>query len=190
MIHAACSNSNHLQTRQKPDADKGWRNQCRLSTAILPIHSAFQSEHLGPREKEASANSGSFLSPGTARWNHVGWSHVQETKLGLRSSDVWAPSLGSPQFQTHLDEQQLSPALWLGMLCGFHSERLELEHLAHPLTNLQVMLGRVLGEEGWSGVGLVPVLYYSCSHQLNGSGLAVSCHTRSGPFPAACRLHG
>lgn len=51
MIHAACSNSNHLQPRQKPDADKGWRNQCRLGTAILLIPSAFPSEHLCPQER-------------------------------------------------------------------------------------------------------------------------------------------
>lgn len=51
MIHAACSNSNHLRTRQKPDADKGWRNQCRLTAAPLPIPSAFQSGHLGYQER-------------------------------------------------------------------------------------------------------------------------------------------
>lgn len=51
MIHAACSNSNHLQARQKPDADKGWRNQCRLTAALLPIPSAFQSGHLGYQER-------------------------------------------------------------------------------------------------------------------------------------------
>lgn len=51
MIHAACSNSNHLQARQKPDTDKGWRNQCRLTAALLPIPSAFQSGHLGYQER-------------------------------------------------------------------------------------------------------------------------------------------
>lgn len=33
--------------------------------------------------EEAPANSGSFLSPGAARWNHVGWSCVRE-KTGPR----------------------------------------------------------------------------------------------------------
>lgn len=51
MIHAACSNSNHLQARQKPDADKGWRNQCRLTAALLLVPSAFQSGHLGYQER-------------------------------------------------------------------------------------------------------------------------------------------
>lgn len=30
---------------------KGWRNQCRLRAAILPIASAFQSGHLGYQER-------------------------------------------------------------------------------------------------------------------------------------------
>lgn len=81
MIHAACSNSNHLQTRQKPDTDKGWRNQCRLGTAILLIPSAFQSEHLGYRERRLLLILDLFLSLGAAMWNHVGWSCVQE-KMG------------------------------------------------------------------------------------------------------------
>lgn len=72
MIHAACSNSNHLETRRKPDADKGWRNQCRLSTATLLIPSVFQSEHLGYPEGRLLLFLGLFCLlglPGEVKWD-------------------------------------------------------------------------------------------------------------------------
>lgn len=87
MIHAACSNSNHLQTRQKPDADKGWRNQCRRGTAILLIPSAFQSEHLGYQERRLLLILGLFCLlglPGELMWAGA----VCERTGGLGSPDV------------------------------------------------------------------------------------------------------
>lgn len=87
MIHAACSNSNHLRMRQKPDADKGCRNQCRLSTAILLISSAFQSEHLGYLERRLLLILDLFCLPGLP--GEITWAEaVYGRKLGLGSSDV------------------------------------------------------------------------------------------------------
>ena len=107
MIHAACSNSNHLQTRQKPDADKGWRNQCWLGTALLLIPSAFQSEHLGYQERRLLLFLGLSVSWGC---------QVKSCGLEMCARENWAsgavmsdlpphlpvqPSPGSPQCFRH-----------------------------------------------------------------------------------------
>lgn len=131
MIHAACSNSNHLRTRQKPDADKGWRNQCRLGTAILLIPSAFQSEHLGIRRGGSCSFWGFSVSRGC---------QVKSCGPRLCAREHRAPGAmmsdlppGSPVHQAHLEGQYCSPALWLRILCSFYSERLGPECLAQPL---------------------------------------------------------
>lgn len=141
--------------------------------------------------EEAPALSGSFQSPGAARWNHVSWSCAQR-RAGLRSSDVWPPSPASctplpgvsPVFQTHLEEQWLSPCLWLRILCDSYWEKLELESLAHPpeWRCFRGALQHTGRGEDRVGFKLVQVLYYSFSPNLDGSGLAVCVDTHRGPF--------
>ena len=141
MIHAACSNSNHLQTRRKPDADKGQRNQCRLSTASLLIPSVFPSEHLGYPEGRLLLFLGLFCLLGLpGEVTRDGESRVQEKTGPVEQGGLTAfphflycsPRV-SPVFQTHLEEQWLSPTGWLRILCGFYSAKLELESWAHLL---------------------------------------------------------
>lgn len=140
MIHAACSNSNHLQMRRKPDADKGRRNQCRLSTASLLIPSVFPSEHLGYPEGRLLLFLGLFCLlelPGEVTRDGAVCAG-ENWAWGAGRSDafprfLYCPPRISPVFQTHLEEQWLSPTGWLRILCGFYSAKLELERLAHLL---------------------------------------------------------
>lgn len=139
MIHAACSNSNHLQTRRKPDADKGQRNQCRLSTATLLIPSVFPSEHLGYPAGRLLLFLGLFCLlglPGDVAWDGAvcaggNWAWAAGRSDAFPRSCAALPGL--PSVSAHLEEQRLSPAGRLRILCGLYSAELELERLAHLL---------------------------------------------------------
>ena len=174
MIHAACSNSNHLQTRQKPDADKGWRNQCGLGAAILLIPSAFQSEqHLGYQERRLLLILGLFCLlglPGKIMWA----GEACERKPGLGSSAVWPSSpapwtdcpRGLPSVSDTLKEQGLSPALWLRILWSSCSERFGTGRFGSPTQGTLLEWGSAAGRQ--SGIWLI---YYRFSKNLNGNGL-------------------
>lgn len=159
MIHAACSNSNHLQTRQKPDADKGWRNQCRLGTAILLISSAFPSEHLGYQERRLLLFLGLFSLPGlpgeimSAGAVRRGERASGAVMSGLPPQLPVHPSLGSPQCFRHT---------WRNsdchLACGSESSVTPTEKswslrvwLTHPSDVASVVLCSTLEEErtGW-----------------------------------------
>lgn len=135
MIHAACSNSNHLRKRQKPDADKGWRNQCRLGAAILLIPSAFQSGHLGYQEKKLLLILALFCLLGLL----VKFVCLELGAGKSRLQEQWhLPFLlprSSPVFPTW---QGTVTCPWARhrLLYGFYSESLGLECWAHPFSEI------------------------------------------------------
>lgn len=165
MIHAACSNSNHLQTRQKPDTDKGWRDQCRLGTASLLIPSASQSEHLGYQERGLLPIQGRFCLPGLPGKM---WSRALYKRKQPGGNNAWPPS-PAPRtslpgafliFQAHLEEQWLSPALDPS-LCNFYQKAWNLSvWLTHSSKLAQVMLCSTLeeGRNEWDLADLVQLL--------------------------------
>lgn len=106
--------------------------------------------------EEASAHSGSFLSPGAARRTHVGWSYVRENRgPGEPWRLTFLPRV-SPAFQTHLEDQ------YCDLHCGSEFSvaatqkgwRLSvwLTHTAHLLKWCSVPLLDRRGESGiWAG---------------------------------------
>lgn len=138
--------------------------------------------------EEAPPHSGSLLSPGAARWNHVGWScvHKKTRPQGAGMSGLppgppqcfrhtWRNSIGhlhcGSEFSVSSTQKGWNLSIWL----------------SHSTNFTQVMLCSTAGRgEDGGGSELVPVLYYSFSQNLNGSGLAVSSHTQ-GTLPSFFR---
>ena len=119
---------------------------------------------------KAPALLGSILSPGAARWSHMGWSCVCRRKLGLGSREVWPPSPASctalprsPQCFRHTWRSRGCPLTgWLRILCGFYPAKLELEHLAHLLK--------------------LSSLWWHCAAPWKGRGLSL-CHCSVTAYP-------
>ena len=187
MIHAACSNSNHLETRRKPDADKGWRNQCRLSTATLLIPSVFQSEHLGYPEGRLLLFWGLFCLlglPGEVTWDGAvcageswAWGAGRSDRLpplpalpspGLPSVSDTPGGAGVVPYRVAQDSLWLLPGKAGTWTFGSPTQ----------VNFTSVTLCRALEGEGFEPL---PLLCYSLPPNLSGSGLAVCVDTHRGP---------
>ena len=186
MIHAACSNSNHLQTRRKPDADKGQRNQCRLSTATLLIPSVFPSEHLGYPAGRLLLFLGLFCLlglPGDVAWDGA-----------VCAGGNWAWAAGrSDAFPRFLCCPPGSPQCFSTPGGAAVVTRRAAQDSPWPLLSragtwtfgspTQVNFASVTLRSSLEGEGFepLPVLYHSLSPDPSGSGLAVHVDTHRGP---------
>lgn len=185
MIHAACSNSNHLRTRQKPDTDKGWRNQCRLTAAPLPIPSAFQSGHLGYQERRLLLILGLICLLGLP--DKFMCLELDTGKSRLR--ELWhlspLPRI-SPAFPTW---QGIGPAPVLGtdVVAVVYLENLRAWVLGSPTlrTSPPVMFSACQENKGWDGIKAATPI----SPNSTRLGLGCQLSPRSRPFSGPFRPH-
>lgn len=136
MIHATCSNSNHLQTRQKADTDKSLKKSMLAEPAILLIPAASQTS-AALSAAEVNANSEDFWS---YRASPSAPAAFAGSSWGCRSCEVgqrWARFAVFPAtslvFCRRLRELWAEPALLLYFLSYSCWERLEPKQLLAPL---------------------------------------------------------
>lgn len=136
MIHATCSNSNHLQTRQKADGDKRLKKSMLAERSHLLIPSASQAA-IGLSEAEVDANS-------EYSWSYWAGASVSAVALAgsgwacreLRGGQRWAYfvfAAASLAFCRRLRELWAELALLLYFLSYSCWERLEPKQLLAPL---------------------------------------------------------